>query len=169
LLPNAAKTEVWKNRLGGKKRMRIGLAWSGSQIHRNDKKRSIPLTHFIDCLPTGFEYFCLQKEIRAEDGLVLKNSNITRFESELQDFSDTAALCDLMDLIITVDTSVAHLAGAMGKKVWLLVPQIPDWRWMLQRDDSPWYPSMRILRLKINGHWTALLSFHGKEISLLEK
>jgi tetratricopeptide (TPR) repeat protein len=169
LHPNAVKAETWKTRLGGGKRMRIGLAWSGSQIHRNDKKRSIPLTHFIDSLPTGFEYFCLQKEIRTEDTLVLKNSNIMRFESELQDFSDTAALCDLMDLIITVDTSVAHLAGAMGKKVWLLVPKIPDWRWMLQRDDSPWYPSMRILRLEINGHWTSLLKFCGKEISHLEK
>ena len=169
LLPHAAKTEMWENRLGGKKRMRIGLAWSGSQLHRNDRKRSIPLTHFIDSLSTGFEYFCLQKEIRTEDSLVLKNSNIRRFESELQDFSDTAALCDLMDLIITVDTSVAHLAGAMGKKVWLLLPQIPDWRWMLQRDDSPWYPSMRIFRLKNNEHWTSLLNFCGKAISVLEK
>lgn len=169
LRADSAKVALWKNRLGEKTIKRVGLVWSGSQIHRNDKTRSIPLANFIGSLPPGFEYISLQKENRTEDGPVLMNSNIKTFESELHDFSDTAALCDLMDLIISVDTSVAHLAGALGKRVFLFLPHIPDWRWMLQRDHSPWYPSMRIFRLNQNESWSSLLRTCANEIVINRK
>ena len=169
LRADAAKVEIWKARLGERKGKRVGLAWSGSQVHRNDKKRSIPLVDYLDNLPTGFEYISLQNETRSDDNVVLMNSNIKHFGKDLQDLSDTAALCESMDLIISVDTSVAHLAGALGKKVCLLVPNVPDWRWMLQRADSPWYPGLRIFRLKANEHWASLLSSCSAQISPIEK
>jgi ADP-heptose:LPS heptosyltransferase len=78
---------------------------------------------------------------------------LTDWTSELGDFADTAALVENLDLLITADTAVAHLAGAMGKRVWVLVPKAPDWRWMLEREDSPWYPTMRLFRQKSAGDW----------------
>ena len=168
LYADQVKVAIWQGRLGEKKGKRVGLVWSGNQAHRNDKKRSIPLVDVLDNLPARFEYISLQKEIRADDKIVLMQSNIKHFGKDLQDFSDTAALCESMDLIISVDTSVAHLAGALGKKVCLLAPRVPDWRWMLQRADSPWYPGLRIFRLKVNESWTSLLSSHREEISVME-
>jgi len=83
---------------------------------------------------------------------------------ELQDFSDTAAVIDLMDLVLAVDTSVVHLAGAMGKPVWILLPFAPDWRWLLERDSSPWYPTARLFRQSVPGAWGDLLDYVAKEL-----
>ena len=161
------KKAVWERILGQNDRPRIGLAWRGSELQKNDK-RSIELAELMRQLPKDYHYISLQKEIRERDKAALKQFNILHFEDALGDFSDTAALCDCMDLVISVDTSIAHLAGALGKKVWLLLPHIPDWRWMLQRDDSPWYPSMRILRLKPNHNWFSYLSSCSEEILFVE-
>jgi ADP-heptose:LPS heptosyltransferase len=101
----------------------------------------------------------VQKEIRQSDLVALKKYNISHFEDAIEDFSDTAALCDLMDFVISVDTSVAHLAGALGKRVNLILPEVPDWRWLLKRHDSPWYPSMTIFRKnRDTKSWEGLLS-----------
>jgi hypothetical protein len=123
------------------------LAWSGSDKHKNDKNRSIELAALMEALPPHYAYVSLQKEIRQSDLVALEKYNISHFEGAIEDFSDTAALCDLMDFVISVDTSVAHLAGALGKRVNLILPELPDWRWMLGREETPWYPSMRIYRL----------------------
>ncbi len=104
------------------------------------------------------DWICLQKEVREKDLAVLRQvGRIAFFGDDLRDFSDTAALLDLMDLVITVDTSVAHLAGAMGKPVWILLPYNPDWRWLLDRDDSPWYPSARLFRQQQIGNWAGVI------------
>jgi len=104
------------------------------------------------------DYVSLQKELRENDTQVLATQpQIRHFGAELNDFSDTAALCSLMDVVVAVDTSVAHLAGALGVKTLLLLPHLPDWRWLLDRGDSPWYPSMQLLRQSQAGDWEPVL------------
>ena len=106
----------------------------------------------------NFEFHSLQQEIRAEDQAALAGfSEILRHESELLDFADTAALVAEMDLVISVDTSVAHLAGALGKAVWILLPYAPDYRWMIERSDSPWYPTARLFRQSTIGDWGGVI------------
>ena len=140
------KIDMWKQRLGQKTKPRIGLVWSGSNIHKNDRNRSLSLVDLIKYLPANFDYVSLQKYVSHEDINTLLNRSIKHFEEDIIDFSDTAALCLLMDLVISVDTSVAHLSGSLGQKTWILLPHVPDWRWLLERDDSPWYESVKLYR-----------------------
>jgi tetratricopeptide (TPR) repeat protein len=145
----------WSARLPPKTRPRIGLAWSGRPDHSNDQNRSIDLAAFLSPLK-GIDatFVSLQREVRAADAIVLQErSDLVHFGDELKDFSDTAALVASLDLVIAVDTSVAHLAGALGKPVWILLPFIPDWRWLLERDDSPWYPTARLFRQDDSRRW----------------
>ena len=166
-----AKVDAWSQLLGKKSNPRIGLAWSGNTNHKNDHNRSMLLVDLIKHLPSGFEYFSLQKEVREADKEALVSSNIKHLGEQLKDFADTAALCELMDLVICVDTSVAHLAGSLGKATWVMLPFAPDWRWLLDRDDSPWYRNHRLFRQSKRGHWdnvfkeieTALLSFSSNQ------
>lgn len=156
----------WERRLGPKSVCRVGLVWSGSSGHVNDRNRSIPLQKMLPYLPDRCDYVCLQRELRDGDRDVLRNhGGIRFFGDEIGDFSDTAALCQLMDLVLTVDTSVAHLAGALGKETWLLLPFHPDWRWLLDRNDSPWYASMRLFRQRTAGNWNDVLVDLQKSIA----
>ena len=164
------KLAYWKNRLGQKTTPRVGLVWRGSVTHRHDDNRSIPLSAMIPHLPEGFTYVSLQKEVRDADKSTLEsNRNIIHPGDELKDFTDTAALCDLMDVVISVDTAVAHLNGALGNPTWVLLPFSPDWRWLLDRADSPWYPSLRLFRQQKPDDWneafgrlrSALLKAYG--------
>ncbi|MDI9336529.1 MAG: tetratricopeptide repeat protein, partial [Gammaproteobacteria bacterium] len=136
----------WQQRLGVKKNYRIGLVWSGSNTFKFDKIRSLSLEQLLSFLPPQADYFALQKEFTSQDLSILERTNIPHFSHLLTDFSQTAGLCQQMDLIISVDTSVAHLAGALGLNTWILLPYSPDWRWLLDRTDSPWYPSVRLWR-----------------------
>ena len=154
---NQVKRKYWLNKLGAPSKKRIGIVWSGSLGHSNDRNRSLRLEEIKQYLPNGFEYISLQKEIREADQSTLINSGIGHFGPELQDFSDTAAICDLMDLVISVDTSVAHLAAALGKPTWILLPFNPDWRWLLDREDSPWYPTVRLFRQSSTQQWSSVL------------
>jgi len=152
------KLLAWRERLGPAQRPRVGLVWSGSPTHQFDRQRSIPLEQLKIYLPKGVDYVCLQKEVRASDQTALDASaDIQSFSSELNDFDDTAALVECMDWVISVDTSVAHLAGALGKPLWLLLPFVPDWRWMLERDTSPWYPSATLYRQPTPNDWNSVL------------
>lgn len=152
------KHELWKQRLEAKTKPRVGLVWSGAPGHQNDNNRSIPLDQFCKLLQHDYEFYSLQKEIKPRDEEVMRRVSIIDFSTKLADFSDTAALISAMDLVISVDTAVAHLAGSLGKPIWILLPAIPDFRWMLNRDDSPWYPSARLFRQPCHGDWNSVIT-----------
>lgn len=146
--------EQWCSRLGQRSHPRIGLVWSGNPRNTIDRHRSIRLADWQPHLPSDYQYFCLQRPVREEDRSTLDSSSlIFSFEDEMLDFKSTAALCKCLDLVISVDTSIAHLSGALGQRTWLLLPYTADWRWMLERTDSPWYPSMTLYRQKVTGDW----------------
>ena len=158
LQADAERRDSWKSRLGATERKRVGLVWSGRPEHKNDHNRSIALDVFAQMLDARFEYHCLQKEIRpADQERLFVHPEISMWSDQLQSFSDTAALVECLDLVIAVDTSVAHLAAALGKPVWLLLPFSPDWRWLLDRQDTPWYPGMRLFRQAATGDWSSAL------------
>ena len=152
----------WQSRLEGKSHPRIGLVWSGNRGHERDRERSIGLRAFVpllDAFGADATFVSLQKDIRPEDAAVLKERTaILDFGNAIVDFSDTAALISQLDLVISVDTSVAHLAGALGKPVWILLTYFPDWRWLLGRDDSPWYPTARLFRQDKSRTWDGVIA-----------
>ena len=155
LFSDKIKREYWNKKLSKKTKLRVGLVWSGSTAHRNDKSRSLPLKDLEPVLQLPFEFHSLQKEVRENDQKTLFEFNqVHQHHDELNDFSDTAALIEEMDLIISVDTSVAHLAGALGKDVWILLSYHPDYRWMLDRKDSPWYPTCTLFRQSKIDDWS---------------
>ena len=162
----AERLAAWQARLGPKDKPRIGLVWSGNAHHKNDRNRSIPLQAFARVVSPGARFVSLQNEVRAADAAVLKQrGDIDEFAPELVDFAETAALVAQLDLVVSVDTSVAHLAAAMGKPVWLLLPLNPDWRWLLEREDSPWYETMRLFRQSRRGEWGEVVARVGQEIA----
>lgn len=142
---------------------KIGIAWSGSPTYKNDHDRSINLSLLLPLLDTQATFVSLQKDVRPNDAALLKDQkNILCFGEDLKDFSDTAALISHLDLVISVDTSVAHLAGALGKPIWVLLPFIPDWRWLLDREDSPWYPTASLFRQNDTRVWDDIITrVHG--------
>jgi tetratricopeptide (TPR) repeat protein len=161
----AEKISAWRHRLGAAGRPRIGVIWSGGSAYKSNHKRSIGLERFRTLFDDQeLRFVSLQKEVSDADRAWLEAGDIVHFGEELEDFTDTAALVHLMDLVISVDTSVAHLAGALGKPTWVLLPFSPDWRWMLDRDDSPWYPSMRLFRQTRRGDWAGVLREVEKEL-----
>ena len=154
LFANESKVQSWQKSLGKKTKPRVGLVWSGSTAHKNDAHRSLALDQLKSLFDLTVEFHVLQKEIRESDTETLKDyREIKTHQAALNDFSDTAALIAHMDLVISVDTSVAHLAAAMGKECWILLPYSPDFRWMLERNDSPWYPSVTIFRQPAYKDW----------------
>jgi tetratricopeptide (TPR) repeat protein len=144
--PPEDRVQAWDARLGPHDRLRIGLVWSGSRTHSNDHNRSTSLQALSRILDVDAVFVSLQKDVREDDKAALERSNIIDWTAELTDFADTAALVKCLDLVISVDTSVAHLAGALGCRTWILLPWTPDYRWLLDRDDSPWYPTVRLFR-----------------------
>lgn len=158
LAPDPVRVAHWQARLGARSRPRVGVVWSGSAGHKGDRHRSIALADFATLVGADCEFIALQKEVRAADQAVLDGLPQLRFVGDqLHDMADTAALCSLMDLVITVDTSVAHLAGAIGKPTWILLQAEPDWRWMLERSDSPWYSSVTLYRQPAGASWQPVL------------
>jgi Flp pilus assembly protein TadD len=145
--------DQWRRRLQSVTGFRIGIAWQGNPAHMNDHRRSLPVTHFVGLAQVpNVSLISLQKgpgreQLQQTPGLALDLGN------ELADLSDTAAVLSTLDLVICVDTAVAHLAGALGVPTCLAIPFIPDWRWQLQRDDSPWYPTMRLFRQRQHHDW----------------
>jgi tetratricopeptide (TPR) repeat protein len=143
--PSAVRS--WSARLGPRKHFSVGLVWSGRPDHKNDHNRSLKLSTLLPLLDCDASFISLQREVRPGDTAALKDrTDLLHFGDELNNFSDTAALISNLDLVISVDTSVAHLAGALGKPVWILLPYVPDWRWLLDREDTPWYPTARLFR-----------------------
>jgi tetratricopeptide (TPR) repeat protein len=166
------KVAAWRERLGAKTKPRVGLTWSGSQGSRTFSPRSYPLAKLIAHLPHDFQYFCTQTEITSADQATLTDATLTdfpgvcQFPNELKDFSDTAALCECLDLVITMDTSIAHLNGALGRCTWVLVPYDGDWRWLQGREDSPWYPTVRLFRQTTRGDWDGVFRRVAEQLQL---
>lgn len=160
--------ERWRARLGDKGRPRIGWVWSGNAFHHNDAFRSLPLNTLIPYLinfSDQYDCYGLQIELRsAEADLLAQVPRWQQFSSSIKSFDDTAALCELMDVVVSVDTSVAHLCGALGKPTCLLLPFSPDWRWLLDRRDTPWYPSLKLFRQQRIDGWEDVLSELQKDM-----
>ncbi len=159
---------AWQARLGTAQRLRVGLAWAGSVAHRNDRNRSLPLQQLLPLLDLDVEFHSLQKEYRGDDRARLDaDGRIIDHAAELGDLADTAGLIAGLDRVITVDTAVAHLAGGMGRPVWLLLPFAPDYRWLLGREDSPWYPGMRLFRQAAPDDWAGVIVHVRKALAAL--
>jgi tetratricopeptide (TPR) repeat protein len=164
------KAAQWEGRLGDNRVARIGLMWNGNPIQPNDHNRSFWLADLIPHLPPSFQYVSLQKYLREADRKTLEsNPQVLNFAGELNDFADTAALCDRLDLVISICTSVAHLSAALGKKTWILLAFAADWRWQLDLDHSPWYPTARLLRQPRAGDWQGLFARLTRDLSAFSR
>jgi hypothetical protein len=150
----------WRPRFAALPSPRVAIAWSGRAGHPNDRNRSLALTQLAPLFDLEqVSFVSVQRELSDADAASLAGvARITAIGAELRDFDDTAAVLALADLVISVDTSVAHLAGAMGRPTWILLPFSPDWRWMLERDDSPWYPTARLYRQPAAGDWDSVMA-----------
>jgi hypothetical protein len=162
LKADPARVAAWRERLDAtlpRGAKRIGLAWTGRPTHPNDRRRSIRLARLLPLTQSGPAAFVsLQKPMPAADlETMAQFPGMTDLSSDLTDFGETAALIENLDLVITVDTSMGHLAGAMAKPVWIMVPKAADWRWMLEREDTPWYPTARLFRQRKPGEWDPVL------------
>jgi tetratricopeptide (TPR) repeat protein len=163
----ASRRAAWRERLGPASRPRVGLVASGSPIHRADHLRSLALERLLAAAPEGLELHLLQKEVSAAERAAGETRGVAVWADQLTDFADTAALCALMDLVVSVDTGVAHLAGALARPVRILVPFDPDWRWGVAGQASAWYPTARLLRQAVRGDWSAPLAALAAELSAL--
>lgn len=154
LFPDARRQAVFRPELEGEG-LRVGVVWRGNPGHLNDSERSLPGLEVLAPLwaVAGVRFFCVQK--RDVGAPVLAGQELTDFSRRIGDFADTAAIVSQLDLLVSVDTSVAHLAGALGVRCWVLLPRFKtDWRWLRERCDSPWYPSLRLFRQVERGDWS---------------
>ncbi|OGU10250.1 MAG: hypothetical protein A2075_21610 [Geobacteraceae bacterium GWC2_58_44] len=163
---------AWRQRMGALDGVRVGLAWAGKPVPDPFRSSTLEALAPLGGIP-GVTFYCLQLGEGAA-GAGAPGLELVDLTAEISDFGDTAALISHLDLVISVDTSVAHLAGALGKPVWLLLPKAGDWRWLLEREDSPWYPSMRIFRQERQGEWGSVVERLSGELDaavwpLLEK
>jgi len=163
-------TEKWKNKIDwADSRFRIGLAWAGNPGFKQNRYRNCELENFLPLtqLPRVI-FYSLQKGEEAKEAKHPPGGmKIIDLTEDIHDFSDTAAFIENIDLVISIDTAVTHLAGAMGRPVWTLLPFSPEWRWMLNREDSPWYPTMRLFRQSSHGDWESVISLVEKNLSEL--
>lgn len=158
LFADPARMEKWRARLAGLPRPLVGLVWAGRPTHANDKRRSMALSDMAPLAQEGITLLALQKGPAAlQAGAPPPGMSLLSLSDEIQDFDDTAAILSVIDTIITVDSSPAHLAGALGCPAWVVLPLVPDWRWFLHREDSPWYPGMRLFRQPEEGNWQAVM------------
>jgi tetratricopeptide (TPR) repeat protein len=160
----------WRPRVPHTGRLRIGLCWAGTGAHPNDRRRSLPLERLADILAVPeLDFISLQKDVSEADAAILSRHRVTELGQDFADFADTAAVVAMLDLVISVDTSVAHLAGAMGKATAVLLPFSPDFRWLLDRTDSPWYPTMRLYRQTAIGDWNGPLQQLTAELAAVAR
>ncbi|SEC96814.1 Predicted O-linked N-acetylglucosamine transferase, SPINDLY family [Rhizobiales bacterium GAS191] len=154
LSPPPDRLAHWRTRIGAGAGFKVGIAWAGSAVHRNDRNRSIPLERLAPLFGvSGVAFFSLQTGPRTAELAAIEPAAITDLSAELTDFGETAAAIANLDLVIAADTAVAHLAGALGRSIWTMLPFSPDWRWLLGRADSPWYRTMRLFRQGRPGDW----------------
>ncbi len=151
------RADLWRTRLGPRRgRARIGLAWSGLTSFKGDRSRSAPLQDLAALVRPGFDFVGMQRDVRDADLAAADALGIRLFGPAIRDFADSAALAGEMDLVISVDSAPAHLAGALGVPLWLLLPRLAEWRWLQDRTDSPWYPGATLFRQRAPGDWPEL-------------
>jgi len=156
----------WSARVDRLKRLRVALAWSGNAGHYNDRNRSIPFARLAPLLSLPASFVGIQRELRNDDAARLAaESRVMHLGGELENFTDTAAVMASCDLVISADTAVAHLAGAMGRPLWVLMPFAPDWRWTLEGETSPWYPAARLFRQTAPGNWEDVIARVADELA----
>ena len=161
---DAGRSAEWRRRLGDTA-PRIGLVWRGDPTNPDDRNRSVALQDMLPHLSPGARYFSLQKALtEAERRAFESNPDLSIAAAELS-FADAAAVCECLDLVISVDTSIAHLSAALGRPTWILLPFSPDCRWLLGRDDSPWYPSVKLYRQARSGDWCDVLARVGADLT----
>ena len=167
LVVDAEKETAWAARLSTRRARRVGLVWRGKPTHTNDRNRSLPLETLEPLLSRqDIQFITLQKDLTETESMKLaRYENVTRLDQELGSFDDTAAVISVLDLVISVDSAPAHLSGALGKATWVLLPFSPDWRWLLARSDSPWYPSVKLFRQPSTGDWTGVIHDVGAALS----
>jgi hypothetical protein len=158
-----ARIDHWGRRLNAafpERRLRVGLSWSGRSTHPNNARRSVRLETLAPILAVpGIDFISLQKPFPDEDRAFAQTiPSFLELAPELTDFAETGAVIKNLDLVVAVDTAVVHLAGAIGSEAWVLVPEPADWRWLLERTDSPWYPTLRLFRQKRAGEWAPVLA-----------
>jgi tetratricopeptide (TPR) repeat protein len=171
IMAPAPKVAAWRTVFSKAVGLKVGLAWSGNPSHQFDYNRSVPLEMFARITAdVPVHFFALQKDYHGTDRTRLSGfPKINDISRTIVDFEDTAAIVTALDLVITVDTSVAHLAGALGTRTWLMLGFAPDWRWLLNRPDSPWYPSVRLFRQPAIGDWAAVVEELRTELSALAR
>lgn len=166
LSPDPARVQHWRRRLAGVKGLRVAVVWAGRPTHFNDANRSMTLASLAPLAQEGVTFLSIQKG--PSEGDVARppaGMNIIGLSSEIRDFEDTAAILMVADLLISVDSSPVHLAGALGRPAWVMLPFLPDWRWLLNRDDTPWYPSVRLFRQPSWGDWPGLVQGMAKALA----
>lgn len=156
--PGADRIAAWEDRLGPRGRLRVGLVWSGNPRQTNDHNRSMSFSTLVPLLDCEATFISLQKDVRSGDAAALAaHPGILDPTADIADFRDTAALISCLDLVITVCTSVAHLSATLGRPTWVMLPYVPDWRWLCDRDDSPWYPGVRLFRQDVTGSYVGVV------------
>jgi tetratricopeptide (TPR) repeat protein len=161
--PDAARVQTWEQRLEPHDRLRVGLVWTGDPNHNC----SVPLGILSELFDLDAAFVSLQKDPSADDRALLSRSEVIDLTDRLTDFTETSALMSCLDVVISVDTSLAHLAGALGRPVWTLLPYTPDYRWLLDREDNPWYPTMRMFRQDARRSYAEVIARVRGELSAL--
>jgi tetratricopeptide (TPR) repeat protein len=165
----ADRLAQWQARLGEPRSLRVGIVWAGSAVHKNNHNRSIAFDRFRSLLSASdVSFVSLQNELAPADAATVgRHANVIHIGGELRDFADTAAVVSLLDVVVSADTAVVHLAGALGRPVWALLPFAPDFRWLLEREESPWYPTARLFRQPRTGDWESVLARVRDELGRL--
>ncbi|WP_034302619.1 glycosyl transferase family 8 [Herbaspirillum sp. RV1423] len=168
LSADPARVDKWRARLASLPRPLVGLVWAGRPAHTNDSRRSMALSDLAPLAQEGVTFVALQKgSAAAQSATPPTGMPLVSLSEEIRDFEDTAAILTLLDVLISVDSSPVHLAGALGCPAWVMLPFVPDWRWLLQRDDTPWYPSVRLFRQQTRGEWGPVLQSVSAELGKL--
>ncbi len=164
------RVEHWRARLQDLPRPLVALVWAGSDTHSNDANRSMTLSTLAPLADSNVSFISVQKGTRAaEADHPPAGMRLTNLSNEITDFDDTAAILSVCDLLISVDSSPVHLAGALNRPAWLMLPFVPDWRWLLDRDDSPWYPNTKLFRQSTRGDWSDVIARMAAELQVLAR
>jgi len=156
----------WRQRLAGLPRPLVALVWAGRPTHPNDANRSLTLAQLAPLAQSGGTFLSIQKgPAAAQAASPPEGMSLVSLSDEIADFEDTAAILSVADLLISVDSSPVHLAGALGRPAWVMLPMVPDWRWLLGRDDTPWYPTVRLFRQRARTDWTGVIDAMAHELA----